>query len=40
MTVEEMRNRMSHDEFVRWGVYHGRKAQRRELAEKKAKRGR
>jgi hypothetical protein len=31
MTVGEMRDRMSHDEFVRWGMYYARKAQREEL---------
>ena len=40
MTVEEMRERMSNEEFVRWSVYYGRKAQREELAMKSAKRGR
>jgi hypothetical protein len=40
MTVEEMRERMSNEEFVRWSVYYGRKAQREELAAKSAKRGR
>jgi hypothetical protein len=37
MTVEEMRERMSNEEFVRWSVYFGRKAQREELAMKQAK---
>lgn len=40
MTVEEMRERMSNEEFVRWGVYFGRKAQREELAMKQGRRGR
>lgn len=31
MTVGELRSRMSADEFLRWAVYFGRKAQRREL---------
>ncbi len=31
-TVDELRQSMGQDEFVRWAVYHGRKAQRRELA--------
>lgn len=34
MTVADMRARMSEDEFVRWTVFHGRKAQRRQLAAK------
>ena len=34
MTVERMRREMSQDEFMRWAVFHGRKAQRRELAMK------
>lgn len=33
-TVEELRESMTQDEFVRWMVYHGRKAQRQELAMK------
>ena len=33
-TVAEIRT-MDHLEFVRWGVYFGRKAQRRELAAKR-----
>jgi hypothetical protein len=36
MTVGEMRERMSNDELVRWSVFHGRKAQREELAQKRA----
>lgn len=31
-TVDELRQSISQDEFVRWMVYHGRKAQQRELA--------
>lgn len=38
-TVAELRRRMGHDEFVRWQVYYGRKAQRQELAARR-KRGR
>ncbi|MFI1195515.1 hypothetical protein ACH4T9_19970 [Micromonospora sp. NPDC020750] len=33
-TVEELRESMTQDEFVRWSVFHGRKAQRAELARK------
>lgn len=36
-TVAEMRCRLSQEEFMRWGVYFGRKAQREELAAKKAR---
>lgn len=36
MTVADMRARMSQDEYVRWGVYYGRKAQREELELKRA----
>ena len=35
MTVAELRDRVSGDEFVRWWVYYGRKAQRQELAIKR-----
>lgn len=38
MTVAEMRVRMSALEFIQWGVYHGRKAQRAELELKRARR--
>lgn len=31
MTVGELRERMSSDEFMRWNVYYARKAQRDEL---------
>jgi hypothetical protein len=31
MTVEEMRQRMSNGEFVRWMVYHGRRVQDAEI---------
>lgn len=34
MTVAQLRAEMSNEEFVAWGVYHGRKAQRAELAAK------
>ena len=34
MTVGRLRAEMSNEEFVAWGVYHGRKAQRAELAAK------
>ncbi len=34
MTVDYMRQVMSSDEFTRWGVFYGRKAQRAELAAK------
>lgn len=37
MTVAEMRERMGNDEFVQWGVFYARKAQRQELELKKAK---
>lgn len=32
MTVGRLRQEMGADEFVGWGVYYGRKAQREELA--------
>lgn len=31
MTVRELRARMSHAEFVRWGMYYAREAQQLEL---------
>lgn len=31
MTVARLRSELTSDEFVRWQVYFGRKAQRREL---------
>lgn len=40
MTVGELRERMSADEFMRWNVYYARKAQREELETAKAKRQR
>lgn len=30
MTVEELRHRMSGEEFIRWHIYYARKAQREE----------
>lgn len=39
MTVAELRERMSADEFLYWEVYFGRKAQRIELERLKAKGG-
>ena len=39
MTVGRLRAEMSQDEFMRWGVYYGRKAQREELAQLQAKGG-
>jgi len=33
MTVGELRERMSNDEWMRWGVYYGRLGQMRQLAE-------
>lgn len=38
MTVARLQAEMSSDEFVRWGVYYARKAQREELERLKAKR--
>lgn len=38
MTVDEMRERMSNLEYVRWQVFYGRKAQREELEAKRARR--
>lgn len=35
MTVDRMRAEMGNDEYVRWGMYYARKAQRQELAGKK-----
>lgn len=40
MTVAEMNERLSNQEFVEWAMYHARKAQKEELAAKVAKRGR
>lgn len=36
MTVSRLRDEMSNAEFVAWCMYHARKAQRQELAMKKA----
>lgn len=38
MTVADLRRRMTQHEFVQWGVYFGRKAQRQELEAKRARR--
>jgi hypothetical protein len=35
MTVARLRAEMSADEFMRWGVYHARRAQQMELANSK-----
>lgn len=37
MTVAHLRATMDEGEFVRWSIFHGRKAQRQELAHKMAK---
>lgn len=37
MTVARLRAEMSNAEYVRWGVYLGRKAQREQMAANKAK---
>lgn len=37
MTVGRLREEMSADEYMRWGVYYGRQAQRKELELQKAK---
>jgi hypothetical protein len=36
MTVEEMRERMSTEEFLRWSIYYAREAQRAELKRRQA----
>lgn len=36
MTVSQLREQMSSDEFMRWGVYYARIAQREELERLKA----
>lgn len=36
MTVDELRQRMSAEEFMRWNIWHGRRAQQQELAGKAA----
>lgn len=35
MTVAQLRVEMSSDEYMRWGVYYGRKAQREQMAMQK-----
>lgn len=37
MSVAEMRETVSADEWLRWSIYHGRVAQKRELAVDQAK---
>lgn len=37
MTVSRMRAEMGNDEFVGWGIYYARKAQREELERLKVK---
>lgn len=39
MTVDEMRQRMSGDEFLYWSIYYARKAQRQELEMRRAGHG-
>lgn len=39
MTVAEMRERMSGEEFTSWAMYYSREAQRIELANRRAGRG-
>lgn len=36
MTVGQLREQMSNDEFVQWGIYYARKAQQEELERLKA----
>lgn len=38
--VEDMEARMTNREFMRWSVYYARQAQRRDLDQKMARRGR
>lgn len=40
MTVGRLRSEMSNDEFVRWGIYFGMKAQEQELQQQAMKKGR
>jgi hypothetical protein len=40
MTVDRLQREMPSHEFMRWGVYYGRKAQREELAQKQAEKRR
>lgn len=35
LTVAQLRQQMSADEFMRWGVWHGRRAQVQQLAARK-----
>lgn len=37
MTVAQLREQMSNDEYMRWSVYYGRIAQRQQLEALKAK---
>lgn len=37
MSVAQMREEVSGDEWLRWSIYYGRKAQAQELAAEKAK---
>lgn len=37
MTVGELRERMSNDEFVHWAQYHALQAQQMELEQKRAR---
>lgn len=37
MTVAQLREQMSNDEYMRWNVYYGRIAQRQQLEALKAK---
>jgi hypothetical protein len=37
MTVARLRAEISNDEYMRWGAYYARKAQRQELERLKAK---
>lgn len=37
MTVARLTEELSNDEYVRWGVYYGRRAQKAELAAMKAR---
>lgn len=37
MTLAEMRQRMSSEEYIDWSVYYGRKAQREQLASLRGK---
>ena len=39
MTVERMRASVSADEWLRWAIYYGRKAQRRHLEIEEMRRG-